>query len=447
MVLLTVLEFIEGLVSGVVDFFKNLYDELVGNSIIVDLVEDILKLFFDLATDLLNSISRMVDDLIDLVVTFAADMLEKFTNMVYDIIGLFNNTDWSALGQAIIDGLVNAIKNGGAAVIGAITDLANSAIDSAKEALGIGSPSKVFAEIGANLGQGLILGINSTAQGVQESIAALFDIGGALGGIGGGFANQLKNDVFPKLEATIEERGNTLAGLKNKFAGAFGNIFGFTEGEQLTHEKLITAYFAAVHSGNDQMKKDIEQIWQVQAQLSQATMDYEQAQADILALQKAQSDLAFLEQQQKLLDLIVENGLNAQDILGGLELGLGADTQGLVQAMTRAIQAIVDQANQQLQIASPSGVFEQIGKYITTGLAQGINQTATSPAQAMESMLNSMVQLMQAQAALPSVINQPSTTTITKSAQVDMSGMQVGSDMDLQFLGDFVLQKVSEAIQ
>lgn len=359
----------------------------------------------------------------------------------------FDSIDWASLAQAIIDGLVNGIANGAAAVGSAIADLAQGAIDAAKDALGIQSPSKVFAEIGVNLGQGLIAGISSTQSGVQEAIAALFDIGGALGGIGSGFANQLKNDVLPKMEEAIAQNQQTFDYLKNRFANNFGSVLGIGSGDDLTQQKLIDAYFSAVHTGNKQMENDILAIWQAQNMLSASTAEYEEAQASILALQKAQQDLAFLEQQQKLLDLIMENGLNAQDILGGLELGLGADTQGLVEAMTRAIQAIIEQANEQLDINSPSGVFEQIGKYITTGLAQGISQTATSPAQAMESMINSMVQPVQSQAAMPSVINQPSTTTITKSAQVDMSGMQVGNEIDLQFLGDFVLQKVSEAIQ
>jgi hypothetical protein len=358
----------------------------------------------------------------------------------------FDSIDWAALAQAIIDGLVAGIANGAAAIAQAFSDMIQGGIDAAKAAAGIESPSKVFAAIGVNLGEGLIIGINSTQAGVQAAMAALFDVGSVLGGIGSGFANQLKNDVLPEMEEAIAQNQQTFDALKNQFAGKFGSVLGLASGEDVTQQKLISAYFQAVHTGNKQMENDVLAIWNAQGQLNGATAEYEKAQADILALQKAQQDLAFLEQQQKLLDLITENGLNAKDILGGLELGLGADTQGLVQAMTRAIQAIIEQANDQLQISSPSGVFKEIGKFITTGLAQGINQTATSPAQAMESMLNSMVQPMQSQAALPSVINQPSTTTITKSAQVDMSGMQVGSEMDLQFLGDFILQKVSEAI-
>ena len=84
-----------------------------------------------------------------------------------------------------------------------------------------------------------------------------------------------------------------------------------------------------------------------------------------------------MKQQQDLLNLITENGLDAADILGGLELGLGADTQGLVQAMTRAIQAIIREAEEQLDISSPSGVFEEIGQFAMRGLAEGLGDIST----------------------------------------------------------------------
>lgn len=357
----------------------------------------------------------------------------------------FNNTDWASLGQSIIDGVVNAIKNGVGSVTGAISGLIQGAIAAAQDALNSHSPSRVFFDLGLSIGQGLILGVNKTAESVHEAIAALFDVGKNLGSIGSSFAKQFEAGALADMEAAVANRQQTFDALKNQFATNFGNFFGIESGEELTQQRLVGMYFGAIHSGNMQMKRDIESIWNVQNQLSAATHEYQQAQEDIVALQKAQADLAFLEQQQQLLDMIAEHGLNASNILGGLELGLEADTQGLVQAMTRAIQAIVEQAEAQLGIASPSRVFKEIGGFITGGLAQGIMSTISNPAMAMESMLNEMVQPMQSQAAMPSVINQPSTTTISKTAQVQFGDVSVGNDMDMQMLGDFILQKVAEA--
>lgn len=389
-----------------------------------------------------DAIIRMVTEL----ETFARKAISVLVTFYVAIRDWFNSQDWGVMGQSIIDGLVGALQKGGGAVIGALRGIVTGAINAAKEAAGIQSPSKVFFEIGLNIGQGLILGIDKTAESVHDSILALFDIGGDLGSIGSGFANQLKNNVLPQMEDAIENADRTIGVLKERFVGTFGSVLGITSGEEVTQQKLISAYFKAIHEGNTQMERDVKNIWRAQNELGVATFEYKKAQEDIAALQKAQADLSFLKQQQDLLGLISEHGLNAADILGGLQLGLEADTQGLVQAMTRAIQAIIQQAQEQLGVASPSKVFKQIGEFVTSGLAQGIMATISNPAMAMESMLNQMVQPMQSQAAMPSVINQPSTTTISKTANVQFGDVSVSDNMDLQVIGDFLVQRVAAAL-
>src|SRR3990170_9165666 len=85
--------------------------------------------------------------------------------------------------------------------------------------------------------------------------------------------------------------------------------------------------------------------------------DYAAEQERILALQRQQQDLAFLQQQLELLDLIREHQLDPADILGGMQLGLQANMSGVLEALTRAMQALIAEAEAQLGIASPSAVF------------------------------------------------------------------------------------------
>lgn len=72
-------------------------------------------------------------------------------------------------------------------------------------------------------------------------------------------------------------------------------------------------------------------------------------------LQEAQQQLDFLEQQMKLLDLITEYGLNPEDILAGVELGANANVEGILDALTRAMEAIVAQG---------AGAFPTFGETI-----------------------------------------------------------------------------------
>lgn len=79
----------------------------------------------------------------------------------------------SDVGKALIDGLAAGLVSAGPKVLTAITGVANAAITAAKKALGIASPSKVFAEIGANTAAGMSAGVDDGAADVESSMAAM----------------------------------------------------------------------------------------------------------------------------------------------------------------------------------------------------------------------------------------------------------------------------------
>lgn len=81
---------------------------------------------------------------------------------------------WNA-GQDLIRGLGNGIRNMGQWVLDQIGSVINGAIDWAKGLLGINSPSRVFAGIGRNLGQGLANGITGETRNVVRAVGGLSD--------------------------------------------------------------------------------------------------------------------------------------------------------------------------------------------------------------------------------------------------------------------------------
>lgn len=80
----------------------------------------------------------------------------------------FTETDWGAVGQAIIDGIVSALTNGVSAIAEAAKKAAQAALDAAKGFLGISSPSKAFRFLGEMSVEGFMLPFEKADMGPIE---------------------------------------------------------------------------------------------------------------------------------------------------------------------------------------------------------------------------------------------------------------------------------------
>jgi phage-related protein len=75
----------------------------------------------------------------------------------------------------MIQGLISGMKSAAASVASAARSVVQGAINAAKSALKINSPSKVFIEIGKFTGEGFVVGMDRTAGAVANSAASLAD--------------------------------------------------------------------------------------------------------------------------------------------------------------------------------------------------------------------------------------------------------------------------------
>lgn len=94
--------------------------------------------------------------------------------------GILTLTSWAkemmlSLGLAIVQGVVNGIKNGAASVANAARDMATAAYQAAKEKLGIHSPSLVFYAIGANVVAGFVNAVKDGRGAAAAAIAELVE--------------------------------------------------------------------------------------------------------------------------------------------------------------------------------------------------------------------------------------------------------------------------------
>lgn len=107
--------------------------------------------------------------------------------VINQLVQAWKEIDFKLLFQYMFAGFAD----GWAKVRDGIKGIATSVVDIFKSVFKISSPSKVFEDLGANLGEGLQLGIDSTAPDVNQSVAHLVelpDAPAAGGGAGGGAA-------------------------------------------------------------------------------------------------------------------------------------------------------------------------------------------------------------------------------------------------------------------
>jgi TP901 family phage tail tape measure protein len=114
---------------------------------------------------------------LDLIANFFGTSLQGlitlWANNFEQMVAIVTNIDWSSVGASIIDGIVDGVRSAAGALADAAAQAAADALDAAKSALGISSPSKVFAaEIGMPMAQGMALGLAQGAPMVASAGAA-----------------------------------------------------------------------------------------------------------------------------------------------------------------------------------------------------------------------------------------------------------------------------------
>jgi uncharacterized protein YidB (DUF937 family) len=101
-------------------------------------------------------------------VQYFLDLPGRILSAVGDLGGLLFD-----VGRDIVDGLIDGIKSLGGAIVDALLGLIPGPLKRFANRLGIGSPSKVFAGFGRNIGQGLIVGMDSMHRPVSDAAGAL----------------------------------------------------------------------------------------------------------------------------------------------------------------------------------------------------------------------------------------------------------------------------------
>lgn len=115
---------------------------------------------FQFTMELLVTVVKFI---IDTIVGQFQNMKTSLSNIMTEIGNAWRMGNWVGIGQAIVEGIARGIQGYMNVVITAARNAAMSAYNAAKAALGIKSPSTLFAGIGENLMMGMAQGITDSA--------------------------------------------------------------------------------------------------------------------------------------------------------------------------------------------------------------------------------------------------------------------------------------------
>lgn len=172
----------------------------------------------------------------------------------------FDNFSLFDIGKNLIQGLIDGVNNMIETAKNAVANVGNAVIDKVKNVLGIHSPSTVFAEIGGYIDQGLANGISAAITYVTTAMHGVVDAvqekGNALINAGSTQATGYVNNFLDSLNTEWQHIDQSL---QADFFGSIGTLWNAISNGDL--QKLGTwaaSYF--YHAMDDEQRKQIKSI-------------------------------------------------------------------------------------------------------------------------------------------------------------------------------------------
>ena len=135
----------------------------------------LIESFASSLTDHLPEIAALGVDILAALIRGLLSLTENLAGAALDLIASFvqsfddNHDQFWEIGKQAVAGLWQGIKDSWSDLLSNLTEKVRSLADTAKRVLGIHSPSKVFTEIGENVTQGLVNGINTGAPAAEQA--------------------------------------------------------------------------------------------------------------------------------------------------------------------------------------------------------------------------------------------------------------------------------------
>ena len=242
--------------------------EWIGNMVVTvttevpKIISSVVKFFEELPGKIWTAILKALDTISEWRERMIAFVVVEIPKIISSIVGEFKKLpdELRKLGKFIWDGLINGLKDAYSTVTNGIKSFTDGFINGFKDALGIHSPSTVFAEIGGYIVQGLANGITGSLGYVNDAMNQLVDAtklkGEEMVDYGIDCGTSYVNGIISGLDSKWSELDNNL---KTNF---FGTVQTFIQAAQSGDWKTVGTTIAAGIWGamGDEQRKRVKSV-------------------------------------------------------------------------------------------------------------------------------------------------------------------------------------------
>lgn len=163
--------------DAVIQVFIDLWDELVGHSIVPDTINGVIEWFAKLPGEILGKLAAFAAQVIAKFVEIAINVITKIAQLVADIVNWFSQlpgrviSALAALGGMLLSTAASWIASAISGVSGALGGLLSIFSGLGSRVLGaLGNVGSILYNAGSSIIRGLINGINSAIGGVRSAL-------------------------------------------------------------------------------------------------------------------------------------------------------------------------------------------------------------------------------------------------------------------------------------
>lgn len=184
-IVMSVIRFVADIKYKISEFVENIHNKFTEMKLkvigkVLEMIVDITEKFYQIKSTIEMVVSTILRIVTNKFNEMKLKVVQKVNSMKNDIINTFSNIKekFTQIGSNIIQGIAKGIDDGWQWLKDKVSNLASSLLDTAKDALGISSPSKAFEDdFGYWLPLGAVEGVEDSMPKAIDQIQSAFDNG------------------------------------------------------------------------------------------------------------------------------------------------------------------------------------------------------------------------------------------------------------------------------